>query len=428
VNKLILLFLILTYSCSLNPNSNFWSKTKKTKIDEAFTKTLFNDAQPNKNEFNSNLKIKLPKIKSKSIKYNLNNDGFTSDNISNENFSKFKFTKIENFSDYEPDILVNKNNLFFFDNSGNIIKFNKKSEIVWKKNYYSKSEKKNNPILFLASDDNNLFVADTNANYYALNIKNGNLKWKKKHSSSFNSQIKIKNEKVVIVDMENNLRCFSIKNGEILWSVPTELTIVSSQKKQSIVLVNDIILFTNSIGDLTAVDFYNGEIIWQSPTQPLVSNNNITLRNSDVISDEKNIYLSNNKNEFISMDIKTGVINWKQNINSELRPAIISDYLVTISNEGLLIILDKNIGNIIRISDLFKNITKKKRKKYFPVGFVVLNEKLYLTTSNGRLFVINFLDGKVDNILKLSRKKLQRPVYFNNSLYITKDNSVIRID
>ncbi len=428
MNKLILLFLILTYSCSLNPNSNFWSKTKKTKIDEAFTKTLFNDAQPNKNEFNSNLKIKLPKIKSKSIKYNLNNDGFTSDNISNENFSKFKFTKIENFSDYEPDILVNKNNLFFFDNSGNIIKFNKKSEIVWKKNYYSKSEKKNNPILFLASDDNNLFVADTNANYYALNIKNGNLKWKKKHSSSFNSQIKIKNEKVVIVDMENNLRCFSIKNGEILWSVPTELTIVSSQKKQSIVLVNDIILFTNSIGDLTAVDFYNGEIIWQSPTQPLVSNNNITLRNSDVISDEKNIYLSNNKNEFISMDIKTGVINWKQNINSELRPAIISDYLVTISNEGLLIILDKNIGNIIRISDLFKNITKKKRKKYFPVGFVVLNEKLYLTTSNGRLFVINFLDGKVDNILKLSRKKLQRPVYFNNSLYITKDNSVIRID
>ena len=37
--------------------------------------------------------------------------------------------------------------------------------------------------------------------------------------------------------MENTLRCFSIKNGEILWSVPTELTIVSSQKKQSLVLV-----------------------------------------------------------------------------------------------------------------------------------------------------------------------------------------------
>ena len=428
MNKLILLFLILTYSCSLNPNSNFWSKTKKTKIDEAFTKTLFNDAQPNKNEFNSNLKIKLPKIKSKSIKYNLNNDGFFSDIISNKNFSKFNFAKIENFSDFETEILINKNNLFFFDNKGNIIKFNKKSEIVWKKNYYSKSEKKNNPILFLASDNNSLFVADTNANYFALNITNGNLKWKKKHTSSFNSQIKIKNEKVIIVDMENNLICFSLKNGEILWDVPTELAILSSQKKQSIILFNDMILFTNSIGDLTAVDFDNGEIIWQSPTQPLDLNNNMTLRNSEIISDEKSVYLSNNKNEFISMDINTGVINWKQNINSELRPAIISDYLVTISNEGFLIILDKNNGNIIRINDLFKNISFKKRNKYFPVGFVILNEKVYLTTINGRLFIINFLDGKVDDVIKLGREKLQRPVYFNKSLYITKHNSVIRIN
>ena len=428
MNKFILLFLILTYGCSLNPDSNFWTKAKKTEVDETFTKTLFKNVEPNKNEFNPNLKIRLPKINTTIPKYNLNSDGFASSNISNENFSKFNFAKIKNFSDYEPEILVGKNNLFFFDNKRNIIKFNNESEIVWKKNYYSKSEKKNNPILFLASDNNNLFVADTNANYFALNIRNGNLKWKKKHTSSFNSQIKIKNEKVIIVDMENNLICFSLKNGEILWSVPTELAILSSQKKQSILLVGDMILFTNSIGDLTAVDFDNGEIIWQSPTQPLELNNNMNLRNSDIISDKKNVYLSNNKNEFISMDIKSGIINWKQNINSELRPAIISDYLVTISNEGLLIILDKNNGNIIRINDLFKNISSKKRNKYFPVGFVILNEKLYLTTINGRLFIINFLDGKVDDVLKLGRKKLQRPVYFNKSLYITKYNSVIRIN
>ena len=128
------------------------------------------------------------------------------------------------------------------------------------------------------------------------------------------------------------------------------------------------------------------------------------------------------------MDINTGVIKWKQKINSELRPVIVSDYLITISNEGLLIILDKNNGNIIRINDLLKNMSDKKRNKYFPVGFVVLNEKLYLTTSNGRLIIINFLNGKVDNVIKLSKNKLQRPVYFNKSIYVAKDNSVIRIN
>ena len=428
MNKYFLLFLILIYGCSFNSNSSFWSKTKKTQIDKNLTKTLFKNIEPNINEFNPNLKITLPTIKTNILNYNLNNDGFTSDIISSDKFSKFKFSKIENFSDYEPNILVSENNLFFFDNNGTIIKFNKKSEIIWKKNYYSKTEKKNNPILFIALDARNLFIADTNANYYSLNIKNGNLKWKKKHTSSFNSQIKIKDGKALIVDMENNLKCISLKNGKILWSVPTEITIVSSQKRHSVVLIKDTILFTNSVGDLTAVDFETGDIIWQTPTRTLDFSKNITLRISDIVSDKKNVYLSNNKNEFISMNINTGITNWKQSINSELRPAVISDYIITVSNEGLLIIINKNTGDIIRINDLLKNIKKKKRKDYFPVGFVVVSDKLYLTTMNGRLFVVDFFDGSVDKILKLDSDKLQRPVYFNKSLYIIKDNSIIRIN
>lgn len=428
MNKYFLLFLILIYGCSFNSNSSFWSKTKKTQIDKNLTKTLFKNIEPNINEFNPNLKITLPTVKTNILNYNLNNDGFTSDIISSDKFSKFKFSKIENFSDYEPNILVSENNLFFFDNNGTIIKFNKKSEIIWKKNYYSKTEKKNNPILFIALDARNLFIADTNANYYSLNIKNGNLKWKKKHTSSFNSQIKIKDGKALIVDMENNLKCISLKNGKILWSVPTEITIVSSQKRHSVVLIKDTILFTNSVGDLTAVDFETGDIIWQTPTRTLDFSKNITLRISDIVSDKKNVYLSNNKNEFISMNINTGITNWKQSINSELRPAVISDYIVTVSNEGLLIIINKNTGDIIRINDLLKNIKKKKRKDYFPVGFVVVSDKLYLTTMNGRLFVVDFFDGSVDKILKLDSDKLQRPVYFNKSLYIIKDNSIIRIN
>ena len=288
--------------------------------------------------------------------------------------------------------------------------------------------KKNNPILFLASEENNLFVADTNANYYLLNKQNGNLKWKKKHTSSFNSQIKIKNYKAVIVDMENNLRCFSIKDGKNLWSVPTELTVVSSQKKQSIIIVDNQVIFSNSIGDITAVDFDNGEIIWQTPTQSLGFGKNITLRNSDMVSDGSFVYMSNNKNEFFALDIKTGIIRWKQQINSEIRPVLIQDYIVTISNEGLMIVLNKKNGNIIRINNILKNIKERNRKNYYPTGFIISDNKVNLTTINGRLLIINFSDSSIDRILKLDRGKLQRPVYFNKELYIAKDNSIIRIN
>ena len=428
MNRLVYIGLIFILSCSLNSDSAFWSQTKKVETDKIITKILFKDIKPNEKEFNPKLKVNLPSKNIQNIKYIFNNDGFTRESITGNKFSKYNFSKIENFSGYEPEILIDNQNLFYFDNKGSIIKFNKGSKIQWKKNYYSKSDKKNNPILFLASEDNNLFIADNNANYYLLNKENGNLKWKKKHTSSFNSQIKIKDGKIFVVDMENTLRCFSIKNGDNLWSVPTELTVISSQKKQSIIIVENMVIFSNSIGDLTAVDLKSGEKIWQTPTQILGFAKNITLRNSDIVSDGKFVFISSNKNQFAALDTKTGIIKWKQEINSEIRPVVISDYIVTISNEGLMILLNKNDGNIIRINNILKNIKKKRRKNYLPVGFIISNDKVYVSTKNGRLFIINFSDNTFQKILKLDREKIQRPVFFNKELYIAKDNSIIRIN
>ncbi len=428
MNKYLYVFFVFILGCSLNSNSSFWTESKKIKTDQVITKLLFQDIKPNEKEFNPNLKVNLPKKNLQDINYNFNNDGFTNNKIIGNNFSKFKFSKIDNFSGFEPEILVDNQNLFFFDNRGSIIKFNKDSKVEWKKNYYSKSDKRNNPILFLASENNNLFVADTNANYYLLNKENGNLKWKKKHSSSFNSQIKIKDGKILIVDMENILRCFSMKNGDILWSVPTQLTIVRSQKKQSLVVVNNLVIFSNSIGDLTTVDLNTGELVWQTPTQALGLSKNFTLRNSDIVSDGNSVFMSSNKNQFVAMNIETGIIKWKQEINSELRPVVVSDYIVTITNEGLMVLLNKTDGNILRINNILKNIKKKRRKNYRPVGFIISDDKVYVSTNNGRIFIINFSDNSLQKILKLDREKLQRPVYFNNELYIAKDNSIIRIN
>ena len=93
-----------------------------------------------------------------------------------------------------------------------------------------------------------------------------------------------------------------------------------------------------------------------------------------------------------------------------------------------MIVLDRNNGNIIRINNILREIKKKKRKNYYPVGFIISGGKVYLTTKNGRLFVINFSDDTFNKVLKLDRDKLQRPVYFNKEIYITKNNSIIRIN
>ena len=277
--------------------------------------------------------------------------------------SKYNFKTIKSFSNFEPEILLDNNHLFYFDSNGSIIKFDNNSNIVWKQNHYSKQDKKLQPILFFGKSGEDLFVADSIANYYVINKNTGKLKWKKKHSSSFNSQIKIFENKALVIDMENQLRCFSLETGELIWSVKTQQSLLRSQKKQSLILNNDKIYFSNSIGDVTAVNISNGKIIWQTPTQSNVSfGNTYFLKLSDIVSDKNSIFVSNNNNQFFSIDLLSGAINWKQDFSSEFRPAIIGNYLVTISDNGLLIVMNKETGQIIRINDLFKNI-KEKRKK-----------------------------------------------------------------
>ena len=359
MNKRFFYFILLLFllECSLNPNSKFWTKEKKILVDKSSTTVLVKSKKQSLNEFNQNFKISLPKNLKIETNQKLNNDGFINFNANLKKMSKYNFKTISSFSNFEPEILLDNNQLFYFDSKGTIIKFDDNSNVVWKQNYYSKQDKKLQPILFFGKSGEDLFVADSIANYYVINKNTGKLKWKKKHSSSFNSQIKTFEDKVLVIDMENRLRCFSLETGDLIWSVKTQQSLLRSQKKQSLILNNDKVYFSNSIGDVTAVNISNGKIIWQTPTQSNVSfGNTYFLKSSDIVSDKNSIFVSNNNNQFLSIDLLSGTINWKQNFSSELRPAIISDYLVTISDSGLLIIMNKETGQIIRINDLFKNI------------------------------------------------------------------------
>ena len=301
--------------------------------------------------------------------------------------------------------------------------------MIWKKNYYSKSEKKLNPSLEFANDGKFLIVADNIAKYYMLNIQNGNLAWSKKSIAPFNSQIKIYRDKFFIIDLSNTLRCFSIKDGNEIWNVKTENSLIRSQKKLSMVIVDEKIYFNNSVGDISAVDINKGELLWQLPTQSsLIYESAFALETSDIITDKVSLFFSNNKNESYSIDIATGSFNWKNKINSNLRSTLIGDYIISISLEGYLIILEKNTGNIIRVTDIFKNFKVKKRPNIKPTGFIVGLDKIYLSTSNGRLLIIDITSGQTMSVLKIDNQSISKPFVQNKNLFLIKDNAIIKLN
>tara|TARA_B100000131_G_scaffold322577_1_gene377055 strand:- start:4827 stop:6128 length:1302 start_codon:yes stop_codon:yes gene_type:complete len=433
VSKILkfLLLLILITNCSLDKKTGFWSKPEEIKNNKnLIVEKLFENEKSYNEEFNSNLKIKLSKNFNVTRLSELSNNNGRIDYESElKKISKFKYSKIDNFNKFEPDIIIDEKSIIFFDKKGTLLKFDKNSKLIWKKNYYSKGEKKIGPLINLASYNNYLIITDNLAKYYAVDINTGNLLWMKQNKAPFNSQVKIHKNKIYTVDYNNVLRCFSIKDGIELWNVKTESSFIKSSKKLSLVIGEKKIIFENSIGDISAVDINTAKLIWQTPTQDnLIYENSFNLKSSDMVLSNKSILFSNNFNEFYSMNIDTGILNWKQSINSSVRPSVVENFIFTVTNEGFLVIIDENNGNIIRISNVYNNIKKKKRSQIFPVGFAIGKKNIYLTLSNGRLIIIDIETGKSKLKLKIDNEKISRPIILDKNLFIIKNNSIIKFD
>ena len=433
MNKIFIFFLVFIFinNCSFHSKSKFWTNEKNIKKEEkkSIKKNLFVLESALQKELNPTLKIKLRKIKLNYNEINQNNNSINIYSGKLEKISKFKFSKIEYFDQYEPEIIFDEEGLIFFDNKGTIIKFNKNSNLIWEKNYYSKQEKKINPFLFFSKNDDTLVVVDTISKYYALDINNGRLLWSFYNNAPFISDVKIENDKIFVVDSNNTLKCFSLKDGSLIWEYKSSSSTIKSSKKISIAIDNNKVLFNNSIGDINAVDIDTGNLIWIAAT---ASKQNLIepylLKISDLVIQDNSVLFSNNNNEFYSIDLNTGFINWIQKINTYIRPAIVNDLIFTISLEGFLVVIDKPTGNIIRVTDVFNQLRIQKRNKTKPVGFLISETDIFLSTNQGKLFIIDILSGKTKSVLKIDKGKISRPFISDNNLYLIKENSIIRLN
>jgi hypothetical protein len=192
VNRLIILLLslFLLNNCSLNENSKIWKEKEKNLENKNIAK-VFLDKKIITSEFNQELKLDLSKVQSnnKTID-NQNNYGSQSyDGLINK-IGNYKFSKLENINQLNFKPIFLNDGLIFFDKKGAIVRYNNSQKVVWKKNYYSKNEKKLKPKLNFLHVGDNLLVVDNIAKYYSVNINSGKLNWSKNNTYPFNSEIK----------------------------------------------------------------------------------------------------------------------------------------------------------------------------------------------------------------------------------------------
>ncbi len=421
----ILIFSFLS-NCSFNKNSKLWNK-KEIKIENKKNiKRIVSKEKIIEKELNSNLKLDLSNIKYNTSLNNYNDFGFQLYQGNLDYIGNFKFSRHGNDEFTKTNPVFFENGLIYFDNKGSILRFGNNKKIIWKKNYYTKLEIKSNPKLTFNIHKDKLIVVDNISNLYLINLNNGNLIWKKNNDYPFNSEIKIHKEKFFVVDYLNTLKCYKLADGSECWNVKTEDAFTISDTKNSIIVVNNRLVFNNSIGDITAVDINTGSIIWQTPTQSSkIKDKTYNFKISQIVSDGESVFFSNNNNEFYSIDLRTGILNWLNNINSSVTPIILNNLIFTVSKDGYFYVIQKKQGNIIRINDIYKNLQIKKFNKKEPVGFVIGKDFFYVTNMDGKLMKINLNNVKIVKIENISKSTVSKPIIFNKKLYVVRNGSIL---
>ena len=143
--KIILIFIFLfLINCSFNKNSKFWSKSKEIKKELDLIE-IFQKEEILKREFNSNIKVRLTSkpIKNSFINNFDNNNGRTNFTGIIGKSSRYNFSKIKDFSLIEPELSLQKDAFYFFDNKGSILKFQSSTrKLLWKKIFIQKEKKR----------------------------------------------------------------------------------------------------------------------------------------------------------------------------------------------------------------------------------------------------------------------------------------------
>ena len=150
MNKLIFTVILLIFlnNCSFNENSKIWKNEEDKIATNKNLKKVYSSENKLVSEFNQGLKLDLSglKIKNKN-EYNLNNFGLQKYLGKFEKIGSYKFSKLEGLNQLNFNPVFFNEGVLFFDKKGSILNYNQKQRLNWKKNYYSKTEKKLQPKL-----------------------------------------------------------------------------------------------------------------------------------------------------------------------------------------------------------------------------------------------------------------------------------------
>jgi outer membrane protein assembly factor BamB len=256
-----------------------------------------------------------------------------------------------------------------------------------------------------------VYIGDENKKFYAIDAKDGTLKWKNDSAlDGYMASAAVIGNRVYAIPEDGTFYAFDASNGEVIWS-----TVVGKVADSSPAIGEGIIAFGTNGGAIVALDAITGQDKWNYYagvsdiiSSPVIADGAVFIGSNDgsvyaIYADNgtlkwkfstsdnvesspsvKNgvVYFGSQDSNFFAVDEETGNLKWKFPYSGPVlsAPAISNDVVYFGAKNKMIYGLDANTGKL-----LWRNSTGENDKDYITSPAISGN-MLYAATHSGIVY------------------------------------------
>ena len=329
--------------------------------------------------------------------------------------------------------VVDKKNIYLLSTNGKVTSIDKKHfRINWIKQIFSDQvDFPNLGSIVVELNGDDLYLHNGGNLIYALNKKNGKVKWKFQNKFPFRGNITIKNDYLFVNDYNNNL--LSFLKQKLIWKKK-----LGQSEKVMFTNIRPIIHDNKIInpafnGLFHILNINNGKLMFSDYLQPnkkmakIFRNNDIIA--NPIISDSK-MYIISHSGTLASYDLNNLKLLWSIQVGGGNTPIISGNSIFLIDNNNILYAINASNGKIKWRKQFASNIEEgfyfKDIKKINFKGPYLIDNKLLLFSSNGYLNLLDPLSGKLLETLDFDLLGTE-PIFVENKLIILTSDGDLKV-
>ncbi|MCK5425937.1 MAG: PQQ-binding-like beta-propeller repeat protein [Emcibacter sp.] len=236
--------------------------------------------------------------------------------------------------------------------------------------------------------------------------------------------------RVFALTHDNQIYALDAKDGNIIWSEVGISEHAGLVGAASPAVIGNTVIAAYSSGELYAMRVENGRVLWSDTlnTQGRLTAM-ATLRDIDghpVVFDGK-VYAISHSGRMVSIDLRSGVRIWEQNIGSQHTPWVAGEYIYVVTAEGQVVCVTRRTGLVrwVRQLERFKDPDRRKEAVLWH-GPTLAGDRLIITSSHGFAVAISPYDGSFISGMELPDDMEMSPIVVNDTLYfLTRDAELI---